>query len=289
MFSCCQKKQPAEIPMVVDLSTVLAERAWNSYIISLSSYQRMFVKREDYEIKVPESYYDFTDLSIEPSDIYAKVAFKPSLHDAVAVANSSKSSAVSLETVFDNDTDQNQSYKFRFEKTRKSVISVSTQKGFTFGAKANFSFGILQSLGFGCETDLHHQTNTTDSDTFEETIVMEATSDISVAAHSRCVVDVQLQEMPVHQPFKCVRRMSLRYDTAPVYIHRKSNGELVRTYLVNDLRADLKKSQVPCRQDLKESDDAFPNSVVLVLEGIVKGVLASKHSILLKNEKCSGH
>lgn len=67
---------------------------------------------------------------------------------------------MSLDTVFNNDTAESQMYKFRFEKTRRTEISVSFQKGFTIGGKANFSIGIPKLLGdgnIGAEIEMQYQ------------------------------------------------------------------------------------------------------------------------------------
>ena len=67
------------------------------------------------------------------------------------LANSDRTSPGSfgLETEFNNDTDEKQTYTFQFEKVRTATVEVSYQRGFSIGAKANFSIGLPKVLGDG--------------------------------------------------------------------------------------------------------------------------------------------
>ncbi|XP_059167406.1 uncharacterized protein LOC131949577 [Physella acuta] len=275
-------------PLIADLSEVLADSAWNAFYSTFTPMQKLFLKRDHFEIKVPESYFAFDNVAVDTAEpeTDATPQKQATLENVIVPPDSTKAETISLETIFGNDTDEKQSYKFRFEKTRKTVINVLIQKGFTFGGKANFSVGIPKQLKFGLETDLHYQLNTTDAHTFEESVMMEATSDICVGAHSCYVVNVELREVPIHYKFKFVTRMSMPLGSAPIYIHKKQNGEKVFTYVVRDLRDDVSNKKVTCSQDVIDSNGHVSKKTIdLVVEGVLKGVLACNHKILLRNDK----
>lgn len=67
------------------------------------------------------------------------------------MANSDMTSPgqIGLKTEFNNDTDEKQTYTFQFEKVRTASVEVSYQKGFSIGAKADFSIGLPKVLGDG--------------------------------------------------------------------------------------------------------------------------------------------
>ena len=66
-------------------------------------------------------------------------------------ANNNRTSpgSIGLETEFNNDTDEKQTYTFQFEKVRTATTEVSYQRGYSIGAKANFSVGLPKVLGDG--------------------------------------------------------------------------------------------------------------------------------------------
>ncbi|XP_059167408.1 uncharacterized protein LOC131949579 [Physella acuta] len=298
MLCCRPIPEPKEdTPLIVDLRDVLCDKAWNCFLSTLTSYQRWSIKRENYLFDVPENFYTFenvsTDLELSPD--YTPVKVKPNPEEGhvtpVMKGNRSlkndlsKPEIVSLETVFGNDTSEKQTYKFRFEKNRKTVISVSFHRGFTFGGAARFNVGIPKQLGFGLETDMHYQVTKTEGQTFEETVIMEATSDISVAPHSCCTANIQLQDKPLHTDFKVVMRMSIPQGRAPLYIRRKADGKMAFIYVVKSLRNAFDASSVPCSQDVVEQDGGVSHTKLdFVVEGTLNGVLACNHKILLSSD-----
>ena len=77
--------------------------------------------------------------------------YTQSLLAGKGLANSDRTSpgSIGLETEFNNDTDEKQTYTFQFEKVRTATVEVSYQRGFSIGSKANFSIGLPKVLGDG--------------------------------------------------------------------------------------------------------------------------------------------
>ncbi|CAG5124011.1 unnamed protein product [Candidula unifasciata] len=190
---------------------------------------------------------------------------------------------ISLVTEFRNETAEQQLYKFRFEKTRRTEIEVTFQKGITIGGKASFSIGIP----FGeaeAETEVQYEVTKSDGQKFEETMVMEATSDIAVGPNSCYTANVQLEERNLNATFKIISRMSMPQGCAPIYIKRKSDGQKVFVYYVNNL-IDPFKNSVSCAQIVTENGKVVIDKMDFVIEGVVKGSLACNHKIALTSNE----
>lgn len=114
---------------------------------------------------------------------------------------------------------------------------------------------------------------------------MEATSDIAVGPNSCYTANVQLEERALHATYKIISRMSMPQGRAPVYIKRKSDGQKVFVYYVNNL-IDTFKDSVPCAQIVKAEDGTqISDKLDFVIEGIVKGTLACNHKIALTSNE----
>ncbi|CAL1547378.1 unnamed protein product [Lymnaea stagnalis] len=315
MFSCCMQMpvMEEEKPLVVDLKKILCDKAWSSFRSTFGTCQRRFLKRDKFLFEVPENYFLFetVEQTLKPrrhlgiippddrdradggaSDAVNKQLNQGMLKGKVShIRDLTNPEVLSLDTVFKNDTAERQLYKFRFEKSRRTEINVSFQKGFTFGGKANFSIGIPKIFGegeLGIETEMQYQVSRSEGQTFEETIVMEATSDIAVGPNSCYTANVQLEEKNLFADFKIISRLSMPQGRAPVYIKRKSDGEQVFVYNAKNLPDIFDQQMVPCAQQVKESPDdkhPSPTKIDFVIEGVVKGNLACNHRIELKSDE----
>uniref|UniRef100_A0A2C9LV34 Uncharacterized protein n=1 Tax=Biomphalaria glabrata TaxID=6526 RepID=A0A2C9LV34_BIOGL len=208
--------------------------------------------------------------------------------NASSLETLSRPETFALDTVFNNDTAETQMYHFRFEKSRRTEISVTFQKGFTIGGKANFSIGVPQLFGegsLGAEIQLQYQVSKAEGQTFEETVLMEATSDITVGPNSCYHAKVQLEEKTFITDFIVITRMEIPQDRAPVYINRKSDGELIFVYNVNNLRTTFTRKLVPCVRNLGENEKGDPKVIDFETKGVMKGSIACNHTIELKSDE----
>ena len=128
--------------------------------------------------------------------------------------------------------------------------------------------------------------------TFEESVVMEATSDIAVAKNSCYVADVKLEDRRVQKPFRSTTRMRLPQGYAPVYIKRKSDGKQVSVFVVKNLgeifgKCECVKTSTGAKQAPGAAGAQPPENdgtwIDFITEGYVEGTFASKHQILLRN------
>lgn len=301
-----------EKPLVVDLKKILCDRAWSSFRSTFGQCQKRFLKRDKFLFEVPENFFlfetveqtlkprkhlsiippDDRDRTVEGSDAINKQLNQGMLKGKVSQTRElTNPEVLSLDTVFKNDTAERQLYKFRLEKSRRTEINVSFQKGFTIGGKANFSIGIPKIFGegeLGVETEMQYQVSKSEGQTFEETMIMEATSDIAVGPNSCYTANVQLEEKNLFADFKIISRLSLPQERAPVYIKRKSDGEQVFVYNVRNLPDIFDENLVLCVRQVKNSpDDKHPSATKIdfIIEGVVKGNLACNHRIELKSDE----
>ncbi|KAI8770807.1 uncharacterized protein LOC106058788 [Biomphalaria glabrata] len=302
---CCMTVPAVEEdkPLVVDLKKIICDKAWKSYSSTFTFCQKRFLDRDKFNFEVPENFFLFEDVQqtirLRKSPVLAPDA-SPVPRDTQVSQNDSlqikkhcpqdltRPEVLSLDTVFNNDTAESQMYKFRFEKTRRTEISVSFQKGFTIGGKANFSIGIPKLLGdgnIGAEIEMQYQVSKSEGQTFEETMVMEATSDIKVGPKSCYTANVQLEEKSLNADFTVVTRMSIPQGKAPVYIKRKSDGEVVFVYNVKNLVDTFDKELVPCAVPEKTEGKDDPTKINFVTEGVLKGTMACNHKIQLSSDE----
>ncbi|RUS72428.1 hypothetical protein EGW08_019807 [Elysia chlorotica] len=307
---CCGVDIPEvkeDKPVIVDLSDILRERAWKVWHSSFNCFQKMRLKRRHFDIEVPQNYYVFENVA-DPVESTPEIQANSNNNagrgqdgmNVVADAGRQKE-VVTIDTMFKNDTSNKQTYNFRFEKTRRTEMSVSFQKGFTFGTSTNFKVGLPQILGgetgleLGASTE--YQVTNSKGQTFEESVVMEATSNILVAENRTYMADVKLEDLHVMKPFRSVTRMRLPQRYAPVYIKRKSDGAQVSVYVVRNLNDVFGKcacvktstSANPASAGAAAGvDDPAPQKydgswIDFITEGYVEGTFASKHQILLRD------
>ncbi|XP_005113192.2 uncharacterized protein LOC101858001 [Aplysia californica] len=309
-FCCGASPVKDDEALIVDVHQVLCDKAWDIFKASQSPLRRMCLKKKNFTIEVPENYFVLEQIEqrIEPRNSRLHVIAPGGAHDAEDGNSNNKNSTaakdssllagkisgkrnlanpefVSLDTQFSNDTAAAQTYKFRFEKQRRSTVNVSFQRGFTIGGKAKFSVGLPLAGG---EASLQYQVSKTEGETFEESLLMEATSDISVGPHSKYLAQIQLEEKKVLADFKVVMRMSMPQGRAPVYIRRKSDEELVNVYSVQNLKDVFLHGAVPCAQEVKKEDGsgrAAVDKIDLVVEGVVSGSVACNHRIQLTSDE----
>nr|KAI8751680.1 hypothetical protein BgiMline_016211 [Biomphalaria glabrata] len=287
---CCFKLPRYQRKDIVDLKDIMFDFTWNRFKKNLTSAQKLFLRKGQFEFFLPECSIVFSQVKYTQEDKQAADVTGVNSLDKTHVSKVDEPSSTdenrtgaSLETVFDNDTKEKQTYKFRFEKTRKTVVTVSCLKSFTFGGKANFSVGIPRNVNLGLDSDLHFQVTQTDGQTFEETTLMEATSDITVSPHSKCTVVVYLDERPFHQEFTTVTRMSLPKEGVSVFIRRKSDKETVFGTKVENLQCIFDPTKIRCHLvDKSEGDPELQMDFETI--GVIQGVIACKHKILLKSD-----
>ena len=105
----------------------------------------------------------------------------------------SSANVMALSTDFTNRTNRDQTYKFRFEKTRKASLNVTFQRGFSIGGKVNFSLGLPRVMAdgkVGSEVDMRVSISKSTGEVIEETLTWEATSEIEVANMSNYTAKV---------------------------------------------------------------------------------------------------
>ncbi|GFO35878.1 metalloendopeptidase [Plakobranchus ocellatus] len=311
MFCCniSMPEQKEETPVIVDLSEILRDKAWLLWHSSFSWLQKRRWKRHHFDIEVPQNYYVFEDVTSPQEqrplvssnnnfDVQQQVQRQQPQMGLVTNAGK-QAETVTIDTKFDNGTGEKQTYKFRFEKTRRTDVTVSFQKGFTFGTTTSFKVGLPQILGgetgveAGASTE--YQVTNSKGQTFEESVVMEATSDIVVDAHKCYVADVKLQDIHVMKPFRSTTRMRLPQGYAPVYIKRKSDGKQVSVYKVRNLKtvfgncSCVKTSTAVPEAAGETTGTGSPAPkydgkwIDFITEGYVEGTFASNHEILLRN------
>ncbi|XP_059170523.1 uncharacterized protein LOC131952057 [Physella acuta] len=335
MFGCCTLPViEDQKPLIIDVKKILSDRAWANFIAPLGFYKKLYVKKEKFDIEVPENFFVFEKISQGPKKelignnattsnppppenetaktaetVDGQVKTAETVDGQVKTAetvdepvktvqqttksddlwkyssqNLANSESMSLNTIFDNNTAEKQLYKFRFEKTRRTEINVTFQKGFTFGGKANFSIGVPKLWGeanVGAELEMQYQISKTEGQTFEETVLMEATSDIAVGPNSKYTANVELEEKSLHVEFEVITRLSMPQKQAPVYIKRKTDGECVFVYYINNLRDIFRR----VGHVVRNPTGCKPYEVYLVTEGVIKGMIACNHKILLNSNE----
>nr|KAG5697712.1 hypothetical protein BaRGS_000597 [Batillaria attramentaria] len=263
--------------------------------------RRRFLRRKNFKIEVPMNFYSFEQL---------EQTFKPRKRRAGAVdagcGNGPSGSKLEgkalahrdqtspehtgLETVFNNDTGEEQTYNFKFEKIRKATISVSYQKGYSIGGKANFSLGlpkVLSDGSAGVELDMHVQVSKTTGETFEESLTTSATSEIKVSGYSHYTASVVMEERSLVADFVLDIIMSMPAKRAPVYIKDKKTGEQVFVYNLNSL-LDLFEDNPDVTRVKDEEGKVRADAVQFRIEGKVDGMQLSSHTINLSGRKIPG-
>lgn len=279
-----------ETPLIIDVEETIADAAWKLFLSSHGRCRRRVLKRKNYKIDVPMNYYSFEQL---------QTTYKPrkrtaGVGDAKCVKGLSNSLTspehTGLETIFNNDTDKEQTYNFHFEKVRTATVSVCYQKGYSIGAKANFSLGlpkVLSDGSAGLEVDMRVEVSKTTGETFEQSMTTSATSEITVAANSHYTASVVMEERNLTADFVMDIIMSMPAKRAPVYIKDKKTGEQVYVYYLNSL-PDL-FLEFPGVSKVKDEDGKVkPDEIQFRIEGKVDGMQMSSHRINLSGKKIAG-
>lgn len=200
---------------------------------------------------------------------------------------SKNSNVIEISTDFINDTDREQTYKFRLEKTRKAVLTVNFQKGFTVGGKARFSVELPKLTGspqVSAETDMTINVTKQEGENVEETVVLETTSDIKVKERSKYVAKVVLAETKVCYDFTVWCRLSMPLGGAPVSIMRKKDGVVFFSSTLKRLDKIFERYKSQVKIKTSSSDSQTENYVIdIKTMGIIEGVRLSDQRIILES------
>ncbi|XP_076435624.1 uncharacterized protein LOC143275427 [Babylonia areolata] len=296
-FGCLGRaaRRKEEKPLIVDVEQVIADEAWTMFRVSHGRCKRRFLRRDKFKIEVPMNYYHFeqdgapdfktkkrpsgaTGAGAEPTTSKSRLEGRQLAH-----RDQTSPEHMGLETIFNNDTDKEQTYNFKFDKTRKASVTVSYQKGYSIGGKANFSLGlpkVLSDATLGMEMNMSVQVTKSTGETFEETFTTSANSQITVGKHSHYVASVVMEERSMLAEFEVNMLMTLPAKRAPVYIRDKSSGDLVFVYSVVNL-PDVFENCPDVRRVKDEEGKVRADAVEFHIEGIVDGMQLSSHVINL--------
>ncbi|XP_076435440.1 uncharacterized protein LOC143275317 isoform X2 [Babylonia areolata] len=192
---------------------------------------------------------------------------------------------IGLQTEFNNDTDEKQTYTFQFEKVRTASVEVSYQKGFSIGTKANFSIGLPKVMGdgsIGAEVDKHLEVTKSTGERFEESLKTSATSDIVVSERSRYIASVVMEEKQLLANFKTVVEMTMPAGRAPIYVRNLKTGEYNYVRTIRNLPSAFKGfSKDVVSPVLNAEGKTRSDAVRFTVHGIIDGVQLSTHKIHL--------
>ncbi|XP_048246226.1 uncharacterized protein LOC125377306 [Haliotis rufescens] len=272
---CSCRKRSLETPPILDVERILQDYAWKDFKEKSGRVEKIFQRRRDFDIEVPMNYFDFED-----SDTFLKP--KPK-----AAAGHSIPETSVLQTQFRNNTNRSQTYKFRIERTRKATISVTFQRGFSIGGKAQFKLGLPKMLSQGGEVDMRLQISKTTGETFDETLTYEANCDINVEENCNYTANVAFTEKEISAEFTVQTLMRMPTGTAPVYIRRKRDHELYATVFISDLKdvfADHKATAKIIDKSAKDAKVAR-YAIKFTTTGIVEGMRLVGQKIDIDSKK----
>ncbi|XP_046562359.1 uncharacterized protein LOC124271309 [Haliotis rubra] len=277
---CSCGKRSLETPPILDVERILQDYAWKDFKEKSGPVEKIFLRRRDFDVEVPMNYFHFED-----SDTILKT--KDSKPKTKAAAGQSIPETSVLQTQFRNNTNKSQTYKFRIERTRKATISVTFQRGFSIGGKAQFKLGLPKMMSQGGDVDMRLQISKTTGETFDETLTFEANSDINVEENCNYTANVAFTEKEISAEFMVQTLMRMPTGTAPVYIRRKRDHELYATVFINDLKdvfADYKASAEIIDESAKDAKVAR-YAIKFTTTGIVEGMRLSGQKIYLDSKK----
>ncbi|XP_046561299.1 uncharacterized protein LOC124270302 [Haliotis rubra] len=280
MICSCRKRSLETNTPILDVERILQDYAWKDFKEKSRRVEKIFLRRRDFDVEVPMNYFHFED-----TDTILKT--KDSKPKTKAAAGQSISETSVLQTQFRNNTNKCQTYKFRTERTRKATISVSFQRGFSIGGKAQFKLGLPKMMSLGCDVDMRLQISKTTGETFEETLTFEANSDINVEENCDYTANVAFTEKEISAEFMVQTFMRMPTGTAPVYIRRKRDHELYATVFINDLKdvfADYKTSAEIIDESAVGANVA-QYAIEFTTTGIVEGMRLSGQKIYLDSKK----
>ncbi|XP_076435909.1 uncharacterized protein LOC143275587 [Babylonia areolata] len=295
---------------IIDVEKILHDYVWKSFKARRPFWQKLCLRRKDFHLDVPMNYFHFekifqdvappkTDPALAPITTTTTSQRPPTLAQGVTHmgrdVTHNAGYVTALSTDFTNGTGKEQTYTFRFEKTRKASMAVTFQKGFTVGGKVNFSLGLprLPAAGGKCsvggEVDMRINVSKTTGETVEETLTWTASSDIKVAEHSNYTAEVLLSEVPVSYTFTVRTKMYMPHVGAPVTVTRRKGGDFRWTKIINDLELVFAnyRNAVDFHPEPAGSS-AATSSVIFTTTGIVDGVRLSNQRILLNGKPLQG-
>ncbi|XP_067670167.1 uncharacterized protein [Haliotis asinina] len=223
---CGGDSKVRDISSVIDVQEIIQDWAWGSFIKDSGYFRRFFIRRKDFIIDVPMNYYQFSHSDAELEGLKIKSDSKTAPEIGEGMPNKSI-----LITEYHNDTEMAQVYKFRMERARKASVTVTFQKGFTVGGKANFSL-----CGVDCGLESKLEVTKTTEQTFEEVLTFETCCDINVKENTNCEAKVVFTEEDMSYRFTVETIMRMPSGKAPVYIRRKKDKKVVMSFKIQDLR-----------------------------------------------------
>lgn len=301
MACCLPAREEPQAPYILDVEKIIRDYVWDAFKKSRPAWQQICLRRKDFVIDVPMNYFHFDKINEEiwrrqkpeqpPLQPQLSLAAHMRHMDAqVARANLySNNNAMALNTDFTNCTSNPQTYKFRFEKTRKASLNVTFQRGFSVGGKVNISIGLPKIVSNSkVDSGIDMQVNVSKSigESIEETLTWEATSEILVSANSNYTAKVLLSETPVSYNFMVKTRMSLPVSAAPCTVRRKNNDAFSWTKIVESLQSVFQKYQgvVKINEEVVKQGDGYSKIYTIDFKstGIIEGVRLSDQKILLE-------
>ncbi|XP_041348778.1 uncharacterized protein LOC121368207 [Gigantopelta aegis] len=285
-MSCLWCKPPSEMPPIIDVEKVIQDYVWGKVKGDRHPLARMFMRRSDYDIEVPHNYFHFEDIE---EDVVEDTKPSPK-HPARSRGKEAKPipemSVVCTE--FRNNTETEQTFQFRFQKTRNASVNVTFQKGFTIGGKAHFKLGLPKHLAdssAGGEVNLKYQVTKTTGETFDESVTIEANSEIRVVKQRKYIAKVSLAERQFSGTFRVETLMKMPSGSAPIFVRRKRNQELLCIESISDLKSVFAGLPVEVEDVSKPSQREASYAVKFVTTGIIEGVRLLGQKIYLDSEQ----
>ncbi|ESO98718.1 hypothetical protein LOTGIDRAFT_158666 [Lottia gigantea] len=280
---CLCGASPTEESTFIDVKRVIEEYAWNEFKSSMGAVSKTFLRRRDFIIEVPLNYYHTEDIEQR----FVQRQLKPASSRNISQKQENVSE---LKTEFRNNTDTNQTYKFRFERTRKAAVNVTFQKGFTLDGKAHLTLKLPKDkvdskAGEGLNMSL--QVTKAEGESFEDTLVLEATSDIAVEKKHTYITGVSLKQIEIAYDFTVETILRMPSHRAPVTIKRRRGGDVVASFYINNLR-DVFEEYCPPAEIVEEtcSDSKYKQyAVKFYTSGIIEGAQLSNQKIILESKK----
>nr|KAG5686042.1 hypothetical protein BaRGS_007204 [Batillaria attramentaria] len=303
MACCLRSRKDSQAPYIVDVEKIIRDYVWDAFKSSRPAWQQLCLRRKDFVIDVPMNYFHFDKIEQEirrrQKPEQPPVQPQPSLaahmkHMDQQAARShmySNSNVMALNTDFTNCTANPQTYKFRFEKTRKASLNVTFQRGFTVGGKVNLNIGlpkVTSDSRVSGDIDMRLTVNKSTGELIEETLTWEATSEIQVSANSNYTAKVVLSETPVSYNFMVLTRMSLPVSAAPCTVRRKNNESFSWTKVIEDLKDVFETYEqqrvVKINENVVKRNEVYAKFYTIDFKttGIIEGVRLSDQKILLE-------
>lgn len=292
-----------DIPPMLDVEKIIKDYVWDSFkegTTNFQHFQRKFLRQSDFIVNVPMNYFHFDSYR---QRVTPKVRpqlgrdghildqeennTKDDKSEKTGHSPSTGSNVVEIKTDFVNDTDLEQTYKFRLEKTRRAVLNVSLHKGYSIGGRVRFQLGLPKLASDSqveAESGFNINITKQEGEEVEETVVLETTSDIHVKKRSKYVAKVLLAENRVCYNFEIWTRMSMPMGGAPASVTRKKDGKLFMSTTLRRLDKIFEPFKSEVRIETMPSELETENYVVrFKTTGILEGVRLSDQRIILES------